>query len=222
VAGLNRIDLDDESADDATYRAFQLARYNGDAMMQIQAHQEEFERKEREEAELGEAKKSNKLVANDEKSEKWNKKHDSRFSEIMGDDDNNEGSDEELLEVGEESSRLGEGAGAKSLSFDAVHVAKSGDIEDHDSHFVMTDSLRHSELKQAVLMQSEGPEEKQSQALAKKMEQEKAAIEKYQVKQMSKDQSDEEDLEVQQSVSDGLSKHHLMLDDEGRVVPDSE
>jgi len=27
---------------------------------------------------------------------------------------------------------------------------------------------------------------------------------------------------VQQSVSDGLSKHHLMLDDEGRVVPDSE
>merc|ERR1711907_861370 len=157
VGGLNRIDLDDDAADDATYRAFQLARYNGDAMMQIQAHEEEFERKEREEAELGEAKQHSDKYANDERSEKWNKKHDSRYNEIMGangDDD----SDEELLEVGEAKDRLGEGDGAATKEpFDAVHVAKSGDIEDHDAHFVMTDGLRHRELKRAVLMESEDP-----------------------------------------------------------------
>merc|ERR1711907_244219 len=176
VGGLNRIDLDDDAADDATYRAFQLARYNGDAMMQIQAHEEEFERKEREEAELGEAK-----------------------------------------------DRLGEGDGAATKEpFDAVHVAKSGDIEDHDAHFVMTDSLRHRELKRAVLMESEDPDEKQSQKLAKQMESEKAAIEKFRLKQMAKDESDESDLEVKQEVSDGLKRHHLMLDKEGRVVPDFE
>merc|ERR1711939_92031 len=166
VGGLNRIDLDDDAADDATYRAFQLARYNGDAMMQIQAHEEEFERKEREEAELGEA-----------------KQHSDKY---------------------------------------AVHVAKSGDIEDHDAHFVMTDGLRHRELKRAVLMESEDPDEKQSQKLAKQMESEKAAIEKFRLKQMAKDESDESDLEVKQEVSDGLKRHHLMLDKEGRVVPDFE
>jgi len=222
VGGLNRIDLDDDAADDATYRAFQLARYNGDAMMQIQAHEEEFERKEREEAELGEAKQHSDKYANDERSEKWNKKHDSRYNEIMGangDDD----SDEELLEVGEAKDRLGEGDGAATKEpFDAVHVAKSGDIEDHDAHFVMTDGLRHRELKRAVLMESEDPDEKQSQKLAKQMESEKAAIEKFRLKQMAKDESDESDLEVKQEVSDGLKRHHLMLDKEGRVVPDFE
>merc|ERR1711907_309443 len=196
VGGLNRIDLDDDAADDATYRAFQLARYNGDAMMQIQAHEEEFERKEREEAELGEAKQHSDKYANDERSEKWNKKHDSRYNEIMGangDDD----SDEELLEVGEAKDRLGEGDGAATKEpFDAVHVAKSGDTED--------------------------PDEKQSQKLAKQMESEKAAIEKFRLKQMAKDESDESDLEVKQEVSDGLKRHHLMLDKEGRVVPDFE
>merc|ERR550537_1624765 len=156
VGGLNRIDLDDDAADDATYRAFQLARYNGDAMMQIQAHEEEFERKEREEAELGEAKQHSDKYANDERSEKWNKKHDSRYNEIMG---------------------------------------ANGD-DDSD--------------------------EKQSQKLAKQMESEKAAIEKFRLKQMAKDESDESDLEVKQEVSDGLKRHHLMLDKEGRVVPDFE
>merc|ERR1712100_817957 len=137
-----------------------------------------------------------------------------RYNEIMGangDDD----SDEELLEVGEAKDRLGEGDGAATKEpFDAVHVAKSGDIEDHDAHFVMTDGLRHRE--------SEDPDEKQSQKLAKQMESEKAAIEKFRLKQMAKDESDESDLEVKQEVSDGLKRHHLMLDKEGRVVPDFE
>merc|ERR1712196_501017 len=117
-------------------------------------------------------------------------------------------------EVGEAKDRLGEGDGAATKEpFDAVHVAKSGDIEDHDAHFVMTDGLRHGELKRAVLMESEDPDEKES---------EKAAIEKFRLKQMAKDESDESDLEVKQEVSDGLKRHHLMLDKEGRVVPDFE
>merc|ERR1712159_843004 len=169
---------------------------------------------EESQSELGEGK--NKF-ANDEKSEEWNKKHDKRYSEIMGDSND----EEELLQVAED--RLGESEGTLTKEpFDAVHIAKSGDIEDHDEHFVMTDGLRHQELKAAVLMESESTDEKKSQKLAKKMEYEQAQIEKFQEKQQQKDDADTETLAVHQQVEAGLTRHHLTLDADGRPVPDFE
>merc|ERR1712216_194987 len=45
---------DDEAATDEEYRAFQLARYTGEANMIIKQHEMEFMRKRRRERELGE------------------------------------------------------------------------------------------------------------------------------------------------------------------------
>jgi len=150
LAGLHRIDLDDENADDETYRAFQLARYTGDAMMQVKQHEQEFMRKRREEMRMSE---TDLGQSNDVKAAPAPKL--SREEEIMGDH-----SSEVLLQVGE-------GDEKSAVPFDAVHVPRSGDIEDSDAHFVMTDKLRHKELKHAVLGDSETAEENETGKLAK-------------------------------------------------------
>jgi len=169
LAGLNRIDLDDDAADDETYRAFQLARYTGDAAMQVRQHEEEFMRKRREEMRMSESElgQSNDVTPSVEErtTQPAPQQKVSREDEIMGDNS------EVLLQVGE-----GEAA-EKHEPFDAVHVAHSGDIEDSDTHFVMTDKIRHKELKDAVLMASEQPDERRAQKVAKKMERKAHEIE---------------------------------------------
>merc|ERR1719213_1360164 len=107
-------------------------------MMQVRQHEQEFMRKRREEmrmSELGETSSSDVKAAPAPKM--------SREEEIMGDH-----ASEVLLQVGE-------GDEKSAVPFDAVHVPRSGDIEDGDAHFVMTDKLRHKELKHAVLGESE-------------------------------------------------------------------
>lgn len=240
--GLHRIDLDDEAADDETYRAFQLARYTGEANEMVAKHEHEFLRKRREEMErdsdvmLGEhnseAEAHTAPVENDEASREWNQRHDkqeaqrkmrktSREAEIMGSD--NSGSTEEDTDLGESSSTdtesssdLGEGA---KEPFDAIHVPKSGDIEDHDFHFVMTDDLRHQELKNAVLNKPEKTEEELSGHLAEKMIHEQQEIAQFRHKQEAKDTKDLRHLDVEEDLGEALRRHHLQRDAKGRVVP---
>lgn len=252
---MNRIDLDDDNADDETYRAFMLAKYTGEANHKVAAHEHQFRERRREEmersqAELGEqdqetTKNKAAVTHNDEKSEKWNMKHDpqeherKREQEIMGANDN-----EMLLQIGEDAPsayekimghpepnhELGEGSSPDDIQgselgestkepFDAVHQPKSGDIEDDDFHFVMTDSLRHSELKNAVLNRNEEQTESEGEALATKMINEQAAIAKYDTKQEQKDEKDMRHMEVENDIGEALKRHHLQRDSEGRVVP---
>jgi len=256
--GLNRIDLDDDKADDETFRAFQLARYTGEANEMVAKHEMEFRRKRREEMErgqeLGERNSNTESVHNgaphnDAASEAWNRQHEqqqsktqkptvqkNRMEQIMG-----TGIDHhvEMLQVGEQEasdayerimgpSDLGETSSTDAanlenagtqLPFDAVHVAKSGDIEDQDVHFVMTDNLRHAELKNAVLGKPEKGEEATSLKLAKKMESEQQQIQKFRAKQADKDKSDMQRLDVEEDIGEALERHHLQRDTKGRVVP---
>jgi len=238
--GLNRIDLDDEAADDETYRAFQLARYTGEANEMVAKHEHDFLRKRREEMErdtdvlLGEHNTetgdNKENFKNDAASREWNLQHDkqsqreakpvsSREAEIMGSGEGKETS----TDLGESnsvepasSSDLGEGT---REPFDAIHVPKAGDIEDHDFHFVMTDELRHSELKNAVLNKPEKAEEALSQNLAEKMIQEQQQINQFRKRQAAKDTKDLRHLEVEEDLGEALRRHHLQRDAKGRIVP---
>lgn len=255
--GMHRIDLIDDEADDETYRAFQLARYTGDANMQVRQHEEKFLR-EREEArrreestELGEQN-DQQQPPQQQRVQPPQQPQASGQDRVMGH------GDEALLEVSEgtpqESGRkrimgsdgyarelgesdtanknkdLGESAKAqtkaqakaeaKEEAFEAVHVSKSGDIEDNDQHFVMTNKLRHKELKEAVLGEGESSEEKIAQKLALKMEQERAAIAAFEGRQHMKNLKDEHKMAIDDKIHEALKRHHLMQDKEGRLVPD--
>lgn len=159
---------------------------------------------------------------------------DNREDEIMGAHDLvqiSEGSDDDGYEriMGQPRPRadLGEGMASSGNElgestaepFDAVHIAGAGDIEDHDQHFVMTDDLRHKELKNAVLNHPEASEEASSDKLARQMEYERAKILEFQRRQIIKDKSDAAHLEVEDELGEALEKHHLQRDAEGRIVP---
>jgi len=143
------------------------------------------------------------------------------------DDDDMSDSDEN--DLGESQSiipsRVGESALGKSNAqakeaFSAIHVPHSGDIEDHDSHFVMTNDLRHAELKEALMDASETHDETLSSNEANKMKHEQEKIAQFRAKQAAKDAHDEQQRHLNDEVKEQLREHDLMLDKKGRVVPD--
>jgi len=218
LAGLHRIDLDDEAATDEEYRAFQLARYTGEANMIIKQHEMEFMRKRRRERELGEThgevqqpEEPQQPVQQPVQYHYTPPQQQNRMSEIMG--AHMEQEEEALLQVGE-------GDEESALPFDAVHVSKSGDIEDHDEHFVMNSNLRHKELKNAVLQSDERDTESEAQKLAKKMEFEQKKIDEYNRKQAAKDRKDMAGMRESEELGEAMHEHHLTFDDKGRVIPD--
>jgi len=226
LAGLNRVDLDDDEADDETYRAFQLARYTGEANMLIKQHEQEFMRKrkrEREERELGDSRGNapNTMQQQDSRvfgeqpqqqpqQQQQQPQKKNRMEEIMG---GNSLEEEVLVQIGE-------GAETTQLPFDAVHVSKSGDIEDEDQHFVMTDQMRHKELKNAVTESSEQDSEAQAQAVAKTMQHQQEKISEFNARQAAKDRKDMKTLADERELGEAMHAHHLQLDDKGRVIPD--
>merc|ERR1712046_126829 len=250
-------------ADDATYRAFQLARYTGDAAMQVKHHEEEFMRERAEQmmrarAELGEHNDQDEHDDEEENQEHERqqehdenraareqsedsehprkRKHLSGAARIMGAGgsellETGEGSevgelndadgshrimgaeDDDEHDLGESSSpvsdhgNLGESTTAQAEALASVHVPRSGDIEDDDFHFVMTDKLRHAELKKAVLHASEKPEEAKATKLAHKMEHEQQKIGVFETKQELKDSRDEHHMSLESEVSAALQRH---------------
>lgn len=228
VGGQQRIDLDDDRADDETYRAFQLARLTGEANMIVKQHEDEFreelrrrneEREEREEQneaqerdrELGQGQpQGNNLLqlaegAEDEKN---------AYERIMG-------KPEEQPELGESKDQKHDKiVGVDGEPFDAVHAKNANDLEDHDFHFVMTDDLRHKELRDAVQDLGESKEESSANKLAKKMVLMQKRIRDFDVRAETKTRSEKKTLETEEHVAKLMKEHNEQFDAKGRVVPD--
>lgn len=178
VAGLHRIDLIDEDADDETYRAFQLARYTGDANMQVRAHEEEFMRMRREEmqrsqeetqsTELGERRDSNDQNENtaenentaDQPAAQRETKHPGVAESIMGDNT-------EFLEVAETGVLMGasgDDGKVRIMGRDLIHDL--GDSGSHDHEIKDLGESDTAEAKAQATAQAQAHAAAQAQAEA--------------------------------------------------------
>merc|ERR1711924_385227 len=135
-------------------------------------------------------------------SDKKDDQHTHDEDQDMDDDDMSDSDENDLGESQSISpSRVGESALGKSNAqakeaFSAIHVPHSGDIEDRDTHFVMTNNLRHAELKEALMDGSEAHDETLSATEAKKMKREQEKIAAFRAKQSAKYMHDEQQMRL--------------------------
>lgn len=227
--GQQRIDLDDDRADDETYRAFQLARLTGEANMIVQKHEEEFreelrrrneereERQEQAEAERREA-----------ESQELGQPRGNSLMEVEEGAGKEKSAYERIMGTAPSQPNLGEGKEEKhdklptvdGEPFDAVHTKNANDIEDHDYHFVMTDEMRHNELKNAVEDLGESDEEKNADKLAKKMMMMQKRIREFNVRREVKTRHEAKQAATEEHISELMKEHNEHFDSKGRVVPD--